>query len=286
MAKTDLYAVIGDPVSHSLSPAMQNAAFQAAEIPAEYLAVRVKQDALEFFAHDARRKLKGFNITVPHKSAMIPFLDTISKSARLANSVNTVKIHDDGSMYGDSTDGYGLEAALAEVFAFQIQHSSVTLIGCGGVAQALAFHLAEQGAKRLYFLNRTLSKAEDLGRRMKAAYPLVHVECAPINNSPAIAAFLNSSQLAVQCTSLGLRPEDPCPIEPELLPDGILLYDTIYRETKIQSVAHARGISCENGLSMLLHQGAKSFSIWTGMEPDLDAMRCALRDAFRASEEN
>lgn len=159
MLKKKIYAVIGCPVSHSLSPVMHNAALKALGLDAEYIAVLVPKEELEAFTLDARKNLAGFNITVPHKNAVIPFLDEISRDAELSGSVNTVTVSD-GKLSGVSTDGYGLEAALAESFRYVIRDSSVTFIGCGGVVKALTFHCPARNQKDS-FVNRTLETAEN-----------------------------------------------------------------------------------------------------------------------------
>lgn len=259
---------------------MHNAALKALGLDAEYIAVLVPKEELEAFTLDARKNLAGFNITVPHKNAVIPFLDEISRDAELSGSVNTVTVSD-GKLSGVSTDGYGLEAALAESFRYVIRDSSVTFIGCGGVVKALTFHFALHGIRKIHLLNRTLETAEKLAATLKEEFPLLSVETASISDDEKVGTFLNDSRLAVQCTSLGLKPEDPSPIRPELLPRDIFFYDTIYKRTKLYAYAEEHGIPAASGLSMLLHQGAKSLSIWTGLEAPVEVMRKALLDAAR-----
>ena len=273
-----LYAVIGCPVSHSLSPVMHNSALRALGLSAEYIAVLVQRGELEAFAREAGKKLAGFNITVPHKNAILPFLDEISHDAALAGSVNTVTVAD-GRLSGTSTDGYGLEAALGESFSYEIPGNSVTFIGCGGVVKALAFHFALRGIRKIRLLNRTPETAQILADHLRREFPSLDVLAAPLADEKRIEAFLNDSRLAVQCTSLGLKEDDPAPIRPELLPRGIFFYDTIYKRTKLYEHAVKCGIPAASGLTMLLHQGAKSFSIWTGLEAPLEVMRKALFDA-------
>ena len=274
-----IYAVIGDPIAHSLSPVMHNAAFQALGMDAEYIAVHVKADELGDFAEDARKNLAGFNITVPHKKGIIPFLDEVDPVALMAGSVNTVTIRD-GRLIGCSTDGYGLETALREAFGFELAGGRAVFIGCGGAAHAVAFHFAGQGLQQLFLLNRTLSTAEQLAGELRQHFPGFQVETAPLADKERAGDFLNRAQAAVQCTSLGLKESDPPPIRPELLPSGILFFDTIYRRTPLLQYAEEHGIRCANGLGMLLHQGAKSFSLWTGKEAPVEAMRRALYEAF------
>ena len=162
-----------------------------------------------------------------------------------------------------------------------IRDSSVTFIGCGGVVKALTFHFALHGIRKIHLLNRTLETAEKLAATLKEEFPLLSVETASISDDEKVGTFLNDSRLAVQCTSLGLKPEDPSPIRPELLPRDIFFYDTIYKRTKLYAYAEEHGIPAASGLSMLLHQGAKSLSIWTGLEAPVEVMRKALLDAAR-----
>ena len=278
-AEKKYYAVIGYPVGHSLSPAMQNAAFRACGLNGEYTAIETAPENVGAFAEKAKTFLAGFNITVPHKNAIIPFLDEVDLPASLQGSVNTV-INRNGSLYGTSTDGYGLEAALKESFFFDIKNNSVTFIGCGGVVKALAFHFASCGVKNIFLLNRTLSTAQTLCEAVHKEFPAVECACAPLSDKEAIQDFFQESALAVQCTSLGLKKDDPSPIPPELLPKDILFFDTIYRKTPLLQYAEVKGIKCANGLGMLLHQGARSFSLWTGQEAPVEAMRKALYEAF------
>lgn len=277
------YAVIGDPIAHSLSPAMQNAGLAALGLDAEYVAVHVKADEMPDFAERAKKEFAGFNITVPHKSAIIPFLDEISDAAKLAGSVNTVSVVD-GRLLGDSTDGYGLETAISESFGVDVAGKSFCFLGCGGAVQAVAFHFAAHGANRLLFLNRSVQKAQDIADAINRQFPSTRTAAASLGELSSVELFLKDADVAIQGTSLGLKPDDPSPIPPELLPDGICLYETIYKRTKLLEAAQAKGLRCANGLSMLLHQGAKSLSIWTSKKAPVDAMRKALFEAFAARE--
>lgn len=270
-----IYAVIGDPIAHSLSPVMHNAAFRSLGMDAEYLAVHVKADDLEAFAEDARKNLAGFNITVPHKKGIIPFLDEVDPPARLAGSVNTVSVRS-GRLIGCSTDGFGLETALKEAFGFEVPGGSVAFIGCGGAARAVSFHFAARGLRKLFILNRTVGTAENLAAELREHFPRFQVETAALSDSEKAGEFLKQAQAAVQCTSLGLKENDPPPLDPALLPREIKLFDTIYKPTPLLRYAQAHKIAHAAGLGMLLHQGARSFSIWTGVDAPVEVMRRAL----------
>ncbi len=273
------YAVIGYPVAHSLSPQMQNAAFEALGMGSPYGKVEVNPQALGEFAVEARAKLLGFNITVPHKQHIIPFLDEIEESARLAGSVNTVSIKD-GKMHGYSTDGYGLSTALKEAFDLDIKDASLLFLGCGGAVQAVSFYFAANGAKSLFFANRTLGKAEELVDELRRHYPSVEIACAELTDEDAIRAFAARSQVVIQGTSLGLKPGDPMPVNPELI-KGLPLFDTIYKNTPLLQWMQAHGSKTADGRGMLLHQGARSFEIWTGQKAPVEVMRNALECELR-----
>lgn len=278
-----LFAVIGDPVAHSLSPAMHNAAFQAADKNAEYLAVRVAAEDLVSFVREARTRLAGFNVTIPHKHAMAPLLDALSEESELCGSVNTVRVDSDAGMAaGHTTDGPGFERAVSEAFSFPLKGADICFIGCGGVVRALAFHCASAGARSLRILNRTPGKAPALLRSVQKHFPAVFCEDALLGDRDRAAEFLNFSQLAVQCTSLGLRDGDPLPLEPEFFPEKTLYFDVICRRAPLLRALEKRGISVQNGAGMLLHQGALSYEIWFGEKPPLDVMRAALEKALPA----
>ncbi len=274
------YAVIGDPISHSLSPIMHNAAFQALGMNAVYSAEHVLKDgdALPQFLDRARKTLCGFNITVPHKTAVIPFLDEISERSRLAMSVNTVTVKE-GRLIGDTTDGTGLELAVQEAFGLELTKRHICIIGCGGVVRALAFHLANAGAASIAIINRTRDKADALLELVKVHFPMVECASAALADTALSGELLSRAELILQCTSVGLHEGDPTPIDSQLLPVQACYFDTIYRETELLKAARARGLRVSGGMGMLLHQGAASFRIWTDRQAPVEVMRQALLKA-------
>jgi shikimate dehydrogenase len=275
------YAVIGDPIKHSLSPQMQNAGFEALAMGSPYGKFHVPLDDLAEFVAFAREHLLGFNITVPHKDSIIPFLDEIETTAQRCHSVNTVTIRD-GKMSGCSTDGYGLETALMENFDIGVVGSTIFFAGCGGAVRAVSHYFASRGAKALYFANRTVAKAEELAEEIASFEPGCQVETAPIGDIEKIKSLLAQSDAVIQGTSLGLKPDDPSPLPVELLPGHICCYETIYHETAFLCAARSRGLRFADGRGMLLHQGAKSFEIWTGRKAPVEPMRAALDAAIAA----
>ena len=274
------YLVIGDPVAHSLSPQMQNAAFEALGLGHPYAKLQVKIEDFPEFAKFARERLAGFNITVPHKKTIIPYLDSISREAALAESVNTVTVKD-GKLHGDSTDGFGLASALADAFGLKIKDGSFFFIGCGGAVQAAAFHFAAHGIRNLFFANRSVEKVAELVRKLYAAFPAGHYEFCGLDDIETIKLFIKNSKAAIQGTSLGLKADDPMPLPPELL-KSICFYDTIYKNPPLLQYAGNAGLKTADGRAMLLYQGAKSFEIWTGQQAPVEIMRQALEQAVIA----
>ena len=277
MPSTLHFAVIGDPIGHSRSPLMHNAAFRALGIDADYTAIHVTREELPKFLESARTTLNGFNVTVPHKNAVIPFLDGVTPRAALAGSVNTVSVRD-GKLFGDTTDATGLERAVQEVFGLPLKGANVCILGCGGVVRALVFHLADAGCARIRILNRTAEKAAQLTDEILKHASALDCGFAAINDLPSVRNALDGSNLVIQCTSLGLRGGDGSPIDPDLIPTSACLFDTIYRETDILVRCRARGLRVSGGLPMLVHQGAESFRIWTGREAPVEVMRAAAAD--------
>ena len=274
------YAVIGDPVAHSVSPAMQNAAFMAAGLSERYGKYHVVPEKLAEFVEFARCNLLGFNATVPHKSALIGLLDEITPEALAARSVNTVTVRGN-RLYGDSTDGYGLETALKESFGFNIAGGRIVLLGAGGAAQAAAFEFVRRGAAEVTVINRTVSKAEALVRAL-AAVEGANTALTALGNDETskAAAAVAACDVVIQATSSGLHPDDAPPLALEILREAPAIFDMIYKNTPVLQFAKNNNIPCADGRLMLLHQGAKSFSIWTMRPAATAAMRDALDEAL------
>lgn len=272
------YAVIGDPVGHSRSPGMQNAAFEFYHLGSPYLKIHVRPEELGAFVARARRELAGFNCTVPHKAAIIPYLDEADPKALAASSVNTVTVGEDGRLTGTSTDGYGLEMALEESFGRTPSGSSVCFIGCGGAAHATSFHLAECGVKTIRLANRTLETADALAGKLRAANPGLTIETARPDDRETLERWFADTDFLIQATSLGLRESDPAPFDLGLLHAGLRLavFDTIYRDTLLLKRAREAGLPAAGGAAMLLYQGAKSFELWTNRPAPIEAMRAGM----------
>jgi shikimate dehydrogenase len=254
---------------------MHNAAFNALGIDAEYSAIHVRKDELAEFADSARKELSGFNVTVPHKNAIIPYLDEISDLCKVTGSVNTVTVRD-GRLIGDSTDGYGMEMAIKEALGIDLKGNSFLFLGCGGTVQAVSYHFIKQGAKQLFIANRTISKAEKLADYLIECTG-ANVQFTSIDNSEELNNFMDSASVVIQATSLGLNSTDPSPLPEELVRSETYMFDTIYKNTAFIQSAEKNGVPHAGGNLMLVHQGAKAFSIWTGRDAPIEVMKKAIK---------
>ena len=272
-------AVLGDPVAHSASPQMHNAALAECGIAARYCRLHVRPE--EF--GDALRMLagKGFigvNCTIPHKAAALAAVDEADENARRAGGVNTIVFGDDGRLRGFSTDGPGLARAVREQLGAELRDMRVLVLGAGGGAgRAVAMHCASAGARGLTLINRSVEKLRPLHDAIATFYPHERLALS-LWEDAALADALAVSDLIVNCSALGMRADDPSPIPAALLSSRHLLYDTIYTaaRTPLMRAADAAGARSANGLSMLLHQGALSFEHWFRRHAPLEVMRAAL----------
>lgn len=275
--------LIGDPVAHSFSPRFQQPAFDALSIPAHYelwhtpateLIARVRSLCDE--------QCLGANVTIPYKEAVLPLLDMVDPLATRLGAVNTI-VHRQGYLQGYNTDAPGLLLALHEHGLGMLQDDghvvlrgyTAILLGAGGAARGAAFALVDAGISRLIIVNRHLERAQQLAAELQQSYN------GPIF-SLSDSSFLipHRSSIIINATSLGMH-EDSSPLPVEVLvrfdPDTFV-YDMIYNpiQTRLLTQAHALNLRTANGLSMLLHQGALSFTLWTGQPAPLEVMRSAL----------
>jgi len=280
-AGVTLFVILGDPIEHSLSPVMQNAALEAAGIDGLYIPWRVKAAGLAT-AFESLRGMENFagaNVTLPHKEQAALLVDEVSSDAASVGAVNTI-VSRGGRLFGANTDGQGFLRALQEDGGFVPKGRRTIVLGAGGAARAVAWSLAEAGVAELLVVNRTVERAESLaglvGRGTGVSAIGLGIGDRRIPEKVADCALL------VNATSVGLSPSDPTPIDPALLRPGVLVYDLIYRprETALLRAARARGCRAMGGLGMLLYQGALAFELWTGRKPSLEAMRTALIQAL------
>lgn len=261
---------------------MQNAAFAARRIPCVYLPFEVNTNDLATALEGVRTmNFLGVNLTVPHKILAMKLLDEINEFAKVFGAVNTVRVKN-GRLLGYNTDGYGLLMGLREDFGISLKNKSVLVLGAGGAARAAAIQCAVEGARWVGVANRTVSRARALVEEIKWANKRVGADALPLSES-ALRGALCDVQLIINATSLGLKLNDPSPLPTSCFRRGLLAYDMIYRpaQTPFLRAAQKAGARAAGGASMLLHQGAKSFEIWTGKRAPIPAMRRALRAALR-----
>lgn len=273
---TKIVGVFGSPVAHTASPAMHNAAFEAMGMNWVYVAFHVEPQHLEPALRGALDMgFTGLNLTVPHKILALDLVDEVHSEARKLGAVNTILIGH-GKLRGFNTDGYGISHAIKEDFGVTLQDRRVLVLGAGGAGRAIAVECALAGATKVFVANRTQAKIEPIAREVAAT----DVEIRAISlDSDAIAAVINDVDLLINATSVGLNDGESLGLDPKLFSPRLMVYDTIYRpaETELLRVAARAGSKVANGLSMLLHQGAKSFEIWTKRKAPIAVMRKALR---------
>jgi shikimate dehydrogenase len=278
--KTQLYAVIGDPIGHSLSPAMHNAAFQALNIDAVFLAFKVAPAQVEEAMRGVRSLgIRGLNVTMPNKDVVMQYLDEIDEPAKLLGSVNTV-LNEGGRLRGFSTDGAGAHRALEEN-GVKLAGKELVLLGAGGAARAIAFTLARE-ASELVILNRTPEKISDLAQALNTKF---HRKITSASLTPAnIEQSLHGADVLINATSIGMHPnEKHTPVKPAFLKSDLTVMDIIYNplETKLAKDAKAAGAKVISGVEMLIHQGAASFEIWTGKAAPVEVMRQAALNQLK-----
>lgn len=280
-ARTTLFVIVGDPIGHSLSPAMQNAALQAAGIDGLYVPWRVKAAGLPA-ALEALRWMENFggaNITIPHKEQAVSLVDEVSPEAASVGAVNTI-VARRGRLVGANTDGRGFLRSLQEDGGFVPRGRQAAILGAGGAARAVAWSLAEAGIAEVLIVNRTVERAESLASLVGQRHGISAIGLGL--GDPRISRRVADCPLVVNTTSVGLSPSDPPPIDPALLRPGMLVFDLIYRppETALLREARVRGCQVLGGLGMLLYQGALAFELWTGRKPSEEAMRTALNQTL------
>lgn len=277
--------VFGDPVMHSLSPQLQNAALKDAEIEMQYARFHIHPDELREAVQLARDcRFVGLNFTVPHKIAAAGLVDSVDESSKKIGAINTVRIVD-GALAGFNTDGEGFGRAIRDHFAIDLRDLRVLVLGAGGAARAIAFHCASERCERLVIVNRDPKKANRLIDELRPGFigprvlgPVARLEAVPWEES-AIRFQLANLDLVVNATPLGLQARDPSPIPARALAPHLMVFDTVYGTAKTPFVraAEEAGARAADGRLMLMHQGAASFEIWFERPAPFTAMREALK---------
>lgn len=268
-----LYAVIGDPIAQSMSPIMHNDLFQFYGIDAHYHAFAIKEKNLEIAVNGFRAiDLAGFNVTVPHKVAIMPLLDEIDPLAKSIGAVNTV-VNVNGRLIGYNTDGSGFVHGLKSKLP-SIVNKKVLIIGAGGAARSIYFTLASVGVGTIDLTNRTLEKAKGL------SYDCPYEVQTSILTLSEAEEQLAVYDIIIQTTSIGMAPQTECkPISLHNLRENTFVSDIIYNplETEFLKRAKERGAITENGIAMFVNQGALAFEKWTGILPDTNRMAITVQ---------
>jgi shikimate dehydrogenase len=279
--KTATTGVIGNPIAHTMSPAIHNAAFAYLGLDYVYLPFRVLPEELEAAIGGAKAlNFVGLNVTIPHKKAVIPLLDELSPEAEILGTVNTIHYRD-GKAIGHNTDGIGFMRALQEEAGCEPKKKVVTILGTGGATKAVAVQLALAGAVQLNIVGRDVEKAEIICMAIKRANPLCETNTCSIHDVKELENNLAKSHILVHATSVGMYPhQTQAPlVNRNMLHRGLLVCDLVYNPVVTGILKEAEAIGCQtlSGLGMLLYQGASAFSLWTGRDAPIEIMKKVLQ---------
>jgi shikimate dehydrogenase len=274
---TKRVVLIGHPVAHSLSGAMQQAAFDTLGIDASYeLWDRAPIALAEAIAELRTDEFLGANVTIPHKERVVPQVDRLTEEAHATGAVNTLT-KEGRKLIGHNTDVPGFKVALDQLVGRQKMPRNAIVLGAGGGARAVVYGLIREGFQRVIVFNRHLHRAESMVKHFGRSASHMDLRAMPWHES-IIEAELSKAKLLVNATSIGLT-ADETPIPAEILNPELLVLDVIYAETRLLRDAAAAGATTSDGETMLLHQGAAAFTLWTGQPAPLEVMGEALRKA-------
>lgn len=281
-----LFGIFGHPLSHTLSPAMQEAAFRRIGIDANYVVLELAPGS---FKNLMKRKsdlvLSGFNVTVPYKETVIPYLDRISPEAEAIGAVNTV-YRRGKRWFGANTDMEGFLMAIVKDRGFRLAGKKAVILGAGGAARAVVYGLAKEKIREVWLTDCFPGKAGKIVRDMKKIFPCVRFYTAPAGTGEVRHA-IKEADLVINATPLGLKKKDPPVIPYSWIPESTtgrpkFFVDLIYNPavTPFLRAAKKKGHKTLNGLGMLLYQGARAFEYWTGRKAPVQIMRQALEEAL------
>ena len=278
--QTKIVGIIGDPIKHSRSPLIHNAAIAALGLDYIYVPFHVQPDSLGAAIEGFKAtNVGGINVTIPHKQNVMSYLDEISREATLIGAVNTL-IFKDGAIIGENTDAPGFLQAMQEDGLNVPQGGSAVVIGAGGSARAIVVALALAGVRTIGITNRTVSRAvalaTDLSEKTGISIYGIGLDDAKLPHA------VRTSQLIVNTASTSMDVSHPLLINPKWLEPQSIVYDIVYTppETRLLQAAAEKDCHTIGGLGMLVHQGAIAFEKWTGVNPPVEIMRQALQGAF------
>ena len=274
---TKRVVLIGHPVSHSLSGAMQQAAFDELGIDARYeLWDRPPIDLADAVAELRTDEFLGANVTIPHKERVVPMVDRLTEEASSTGAVNTIT-GEGKRLIGHNTDVAGFKVALDKLVGRQKMPKQAVILGAGGGARAVAFGLIREGFQRVIVFNRHLHRAEGLVKHFGRAASHMELRAMPWHES-IIESEIAKTKVLINATSIGLT-TDASPVPAEVLTEELLVLDLIYAKTRLLRDAQAAGATTADGELMLLHQGAAAFELWTGQSAPLELMQTKLAEA-------
>ena len=285
--ETSVFVVIGDPIEHSLSPLMQNRAIEEMGINAVYVPFNVKPQFLEeALSGIVSLGIKGINVTVPYKTGVMKYCDSLTDVAKAVGAVNTIT-NDNGALLGDNTDVYGFEMCLKSGVGINKFPERICILGAGGAARGVAFACAiRDEVREVTIINRTFAKAEKLAEELSQVVgkTLIPIPAYEENIKRALPAY----GLVVNTTSVGMHPDiDRSPVpDPNVFHEDQIVCDIIYtpQKTKFLKDAELHGAKIVGGLAMLAYQGARSLSLWTGKEAPVEVMLDVLKEKFGKNE--
>ncbi|MFH1645886.1 MAG: shikimate dehydrogenase [Candidatus Omnitrophota bacterium] len=275
-----VFGIIGNPIKHSLSPHMHNAAFSKLKIKAVYLPFEVKKSQLKnTILSFKKNSIYGFNVTIPFKTDCIKYLDLIDPLAEMIGAVNTVVL--EGKKFvGYNTDYMGFLRSVKEDLKIDFRNKRIMLLGAGGAARAVGFGCAKTGVSELLIYDIASARSKKLAHSIDYCFPAVKAKAV---SKASLSECIKDVDLLVNCTPLGMKNQDPLPIESRVLHKGLKIYDIVYTplKTKLVETATHKGIKAVGGLGMLLYQGTAAFELWTKKKAPVSLMRKVLLEQLK-----
>jgi len=281
--KTSVFGIIGDPVEHSLSPGMHNAAYKVLNLDNIYVPFHVKADELEYAVNGAYSLgIKGLNVTIPHKTEVLKYLDYLDIAAGLIGAVNTIEFGENGAV-GHNTDGIGAVRAIEEITP--VKGKKVLILGAGGASRAICFQVLLSGAKNLVIANRTIEKATELGNDL--VEKLDH-EVHATDLGSNLQKEIEDTDILINTTPIGMYPNiDQKPLVTEsMMHQDLVVNDIVYNPIKTGLLKEAEKANAKtiSGIKMLMYQGIEAFKIWTGIEPPVEIFKRTLMNELDLDE--
>mgnify|MGYP001172328385 FL=1 len=259
------FAIIGKPISHSLSPTLHNYWFKKYNIEAEYELLNIEENKVKDVIESVKeKKIKGINVTLPYKRFVIPFLSKTVNDANETHSVNTVLLDDNSNLIGENTDVFGFQAAyLKSLPDSEKKNKKVLILGAGGVAPSIIFSLIKSNITNISIVNRTYEKSLFLKNKFKEINVIKWENCSEL---------LSKFDILINATSLGLNPNDDFNLDFSNFKKNMIFIDTIYNpsQTSLLKFFKSKNLRTFNGLNMFIYQGQKSFYLWNKINPEVD----------------